>query len=386
MRRLAVGASLLTMVATSFAYTGAVARGAFFGFVLVAALSTGLLTAVVGQPHQLGGLLTGLVVAVGWSVCVNALSGETSGPVARSSVVCGLSTALGVYSARRLSTAPFLLAVVLSMAGALYYGSAGETRPLALAVAALALLSSGAIDVARHERRPARPGVAVLAVGGLLVALLLTAAVGAQAAITRAFGRDSALSSTLVEPAAIRPPWSARPPSAPVGVPSTTVAPTATTLAPSGTALQNELLNLVLVLALALLGLLAVLVGVRLLVGQYRLVRWKRRLRSLQPGERTTAAWTWMTFHLDRLGWTPRANPSIDMMADDVARLRWPEPIRVPAVGVAALGTSAAFAQGPCNEDDAVSAWDQAERAVRAARECSGRLRRTKAFLWLLRT
>lgn len=407
LRRLALGAALATVVASSFAYTGAVATGAFVAFVLVAVAGSGLVAALIGQPQQVGGLIAGLAGAVSWSVAVNALSGETSGPVARSSAVCGVTAACAVYSARRLWIPPFLASVALGICGAMYYGAAGEVRYVALITSLLALATTAALDAARHRRRVRKPRLIAVLVGLVVAAAFVLASVGAEQVLSRVIRADQATVSALVQPESIRPPWAQRPPVStakpPVSTakpPVSTVKPPTSTVKPNTTVRRTTTvppqnpqtkprkkpLDLALIITLLFLALLLLAISLRLWLGKHRLHRWKRRLQRLPPAESAAASWSWMVFELNRLGWALSANPSIDRTAHDMVRLGWPEAVRIPAAQVAERGAVAAFGADQVSVPSATESWSLAAVAVDAARSSTKRWPRTRAVLRLLRT
>ncbi|MEI7992115.1 MAG: hypothetical protein WCH93_06750 [Actinomycetota bacterium] len=435
LRRLALGAALATVVASSFAYTGAVTTGAFVAFVLVAVAGSGLVAALIGQPQQVGGLIAGLGGAVFWSVAVNALSGETSGPVARSSAVCGVTAACAVYSARRLWIPPFLASVALGICGAMYYGAAGEVRYVALITSLLALATTAALDAARHRRRVRKPRLIAVLVGLVVAAAFVLASVGAEQVLSRVIRGDRATVSALVQPESIRPPWAQRPPvstakppvstakppvstvkppvstvkppvstvkspTSTVKPPTSTVKPPTSTVKPSTTVRQTTTvpprnpqtkprkkpLDLALIITLLFLALLLLVLSLRLWLGKHRLQRWKRRLQRLPPAESAAASWSWMVFELNRLGWAPSENPSIDRTAHDMLKLAWPEAVQIPAAQVAERGAVAAFGSDQVSVPSATESWSLAAVAVDAARSSSKRWPRTRAVLRLLRT
>ena len=414
LRRFALGAALATVVASSFAYTGAVTTGAFVAFVLVAVAGSGLAAALIGQPQQVGGLIAGLGVAISWSVAVNALSGETSGPVARSSAVCGVTAACAVYSARRLWIPPFLASVALGICGAMYYGAAGEVRYVALITSLLALATTAALDAARHRRRVRKPRLIAVLVGLVVAAAFVLASVGAEQVLSRVIRGDQATVSALVQPESIRPPWAQRPPVStakppvstakpPVSTakpPVSTVKPPTSTVKPSTTVRRTTTvpppnpqtkprkkpLDLALIITLLFLALLLLAISLRLWLGKHRLHRWKRRLQRLPPAESAAASWPWMVFELNRLGWALSANPSIDRTAHDMVRLGWPEAVRIPAAQVAERGAVAAFGADQVSVPSATESWVLAAVAVDAARSSTKRWPRTRAVLRVLRT
>ena len=411
LRRLSIGAALVTVLAGSFAYTGVVTTGAFVAFVLVASAVSGLLTAVIGQPHQVGGLITGLGGAILWSVAVNALSGETSGPVARSSALCGVGAALAVYSARRLWVPPFIGSVVLVVCGAMYYGAAGEVRYVALVTALLTLVSTAAIDAARHRRRLRKPRLVAVLIGLLVTVAFVLASVGVQQALSRVLKSDQATVSALVQPESVRPPWAppprvrAKPPVSTTNPPVSTTRPPVSTAKPPEHTVQPETtvrrttvpppvttkhhkrpLNLALIITLLLLAVLVLIIVLRLWLGSRRLRRWKRTLQLLPPAESSAASWSWMVFELDRLGWTLSENPSIDRAARDMLELGWPESVRVPAALVAEQGALASFGASEVSVLSATESWSLATVAVESARSSTKRWPRTRAVLRLLRT
>lgn len=391
LRRAAVAASLVVCVVASFAYTGAVTAAAFFAFVLVAAFVAGSVTALIGQPRQVGGLLAGLAVAAMWAAAVNALSGETSGPVARSSLCCGVASALAVYSTRRLWAPAFLLAVAVGIGGALYYGAAGEVRVVSIVAGAASLATIALIDGVRHRRALHRPSTAGVLVGCLLACLLAVAAVGISAAADRALHRSASFTSSLVDPDSIHPPWAVRASTMPTTNPlrdHETTQGSSHVAIPNNTSLhqQRSTLRVILLIALVAVMLMLIVLSARFLLGAYRLRRWKRQLQDLPPAESTAAAWVWMMFLLGRLGWQPRANPAIDLMVDDMRVLGWPGQVCEPAGDVAVRGTAATFARDGAAGASPGTAWASAERAVAAARCRTHRARRARAFIELLRT
>ena len=409
--------------------------GAFVAFVLVAVAGSGLVAALIGQPQQVGGLIAGLGGAVFWSVAVNALSGETSGPVARSSAVCGVTAACAVYSARRLWIPPFLASVALGICGAMYYGAAGEVRYVALITSLLALATTAALDAARHRRRVRKPRLIAVLVGLVVAAAFVLASVGAEQVLSRVIRGDRATVSALVQPESIRPPWAQRPPvstakppvstakppvstvkppvstvkppvstvkspTSTVKPPTSTVKPPTSTVKPSTTVRQTTTvpprnpqtkprkkpLDLALIITLLFLALLLLVLSLRLWLGKHRLQRWKRRLQRLPPAESAAASWSWMVFELNRLGWAPSENPSIDRTAHDMLKLAWPEAVQIPAAQVAERGAVAAFGSDQVSVPSATESWSLAAVAVDAARSSSKRWPRTRAVLRLLRT
>lgn len=381
LKRFALVATVLANLTAAGAYTGAVTLSAFVRF-LLPAVALASAASFLGTPRQYGGAIAALASAVGWAVVVNALSGETAGPVARSSAICGIATAMSVYSARRMWAPPMLLGVLMNLGGAMYYGAAGEVRFLALLIGLLALVAVSLLDAARHRRRVRRPRWAALLIGLLAAAAVSLGAVAVQQTVSQLSRDREPLASALITTESIRPPW------------SNTATPPTTTIAKDTAAQQQaksdpeqkRLVRLILLLVALLILLLILAIVLRGLIGAWRLRRWKRRLQRQAPAASAGAAFGWMTYQLQRFGWHAPGNPAVDRLPEAGRAVGWPEPLLDPVRQVCSRSQRAVFENRPCANDTALDAWRHAEAAVAAARRNASRLRRAGAIVGLVRT
>jgi hypothetical protein len=317
-----------------------------------------------------------------WAVVVNALSGETSGPVARSSAICGLATATSMYAARRMLSPVVAAGVLLNLGGALFYGAAGEVRVLAVLTGLLTLISISCVDAARHQRPVRRPRLAALLLGIVGAAFLTLAAVAVQQLAESLLERTDPVASSLVTPEAVRPPWNA---SSEPPVTSTTL-PDPLRPAATSTERQQRLVRLILWLVLLLLLVVIVALFTRMALGAWRLRRWKHRLRAQEPSASTGAAFGWMTYQLRRVGWRAPGNPAVDRLPAVAHMAGWPEPLLEPVRAVCTRSQRAVFENVHCEPQTADQAWGDAERAVATGRAHASRWRRLGAVAGLLRT
>ena len=380
LRRASLITTALASLTAAGAYTGAVSLRAFFAF-LVPAVVIATIASFVGTRRQFGGLIAGLIAAGAWAVVVNALSGETSGPVARSAAICGLATVTSVYAARRMWAPALAAGVMLNMAGALYYGAAGEVRVLAVLAGLLTLVSVSCVDAARHRREVRRPRLAALVVGIVAAATLVLASVAVQQVAERLLERNRPVASSLVTPDAVRPPWDSSPKST-----VTTTLPDPAQPAANSAEQQQRIVRLVVFLVLLLLLVIIVALLIRMAVGAWRLRRWKLRLRAQEPAASTGAAFGWMTYQLRRLGWRAPGNPGVDRLAAAAHTAGWPEPLLEPVRAVCTRSQRAVFEDAHCAPQTADDTWGEAERAVETGRAHASRWRRLGAVAGLLRT
>lgn len=354
-------AVLLTCLVAALACSGAVTMPALLTYVLPGCLVVGLvgmwLSRTIGS-----GAATSLAVLVALAIAemTNVTSGDTSGPVARSTFLAASGTAVAVVLARR--AAPLLVATPVGgvLGAALWLGAADEVVPVLGVVVALMVLVLPSL--ARSERREA--SVRRRVVVPVVAMLTVTAAIAAdrlQDAL--ATGSPVVFEAAQVNPG-ITPPGvgeseAAASSTSPTGSPTTVTRPKPDVPRP---------VWWVVTLGGVVLLLLGVLV--RVLWVALRSRRRRLRLRQGDPITSTLGAWHWT---LDRLRAHGVAVPDTvppDEVASGRHRLGLPdEPLRRVRLlaGRAALACFSAHRRP--SRDDAEEAWLLGSYVVNAARK-----------------
>ncbi len=348
-------------------FAGIVAAWALVAFVVPAAVIPAMITArLIRRPAA--ALLVCAIVAIGWAELANILSGETNGPVARSSFAVGLAASAAVAAARtRLApTFPIFVLLIFWYAGTYGFDSAFWVVAVT-AVSIGCLLLEGQPTSASFSRVRWRRSVGVIITVSTLVAVF--------SAVT-----TIALSS----PVQNRPQISI-PPTADVNT-----SPGGTELAAQSDAEARETVTKVaetlssmlprLLLGVVLLTLLALLL-LTVRVGVIQL-RWRRMRAVLQQGssrEQLVGAWCWARLVLSSFGSPVPAATTPDTL---YARRTFgiPHQISRPLVELAELVRPVAYStEIPVDADQATEGWRLALEVERLARQhCSRRIRLTR--------
>jgi hypothetical protein len=331
----------LCCVVAALAYGGALRPGAVAVFVLPSVVIVAVV-ALLQSRRRGAGIATALaaMLALVLAAIANTAGGQTSGPIARSTFLAGIGTAVAVCWAPRLPPLLACVPVACVFGGALMLGAAGEERGVLVATVALLALSVPMLERSRlHARGLAWRGI--------------TPAVAALVGLAAHAG--AGLQDALVD----QPPRvfdSARAANRPV-----VAAPDTSAHVPGG-----ALTWLLLVVALVALAVL-----VRLLVVAMTWRRLQRRLRAGTPEQSAVGAWAWALARLR--GYGVPILPSLT--PDALTRM---SPAVATALGpTAQWANAAAFPAHPqVDADQSNAAWAAARSAVDARRDELSRVHR----------
>ncbi len=367
MRRISLGLSVATCVVGSFSYLGAVSADAMWRFVLIAAILGAVCALLLGQPEQWPALVAAAVPVVIWSVIVNEISGETSGPAARSSVVCGLATVLAVHGARRGRTDLFAAGVVWLIAGAMLYGAAGEVMPIITLTILLVFCSIVVITAARHGLFISRWKAAAIAVAFAALSLVVITVLILSVALSSLIENRTPVVSTALreQPLDFTPPWGETSVIAsPVEpLPENDIAKPALTQGTDDLARTVLIVTTIVILLLLLLGFARVLWVTR------RLSRWRRHLLGLPPREAIAGSWAWTATMLRRWRWPLPPNLAVDNATTTEANwdLREIDPGKVAEL--ARTVSTALFERSEPQSNDIRTSWALSHEIINASRD-----------------
>jgi hypothetical protein len=368
-RRRAFCAAFVCCVGASTSYLGAVKESAYFGYLPITVL---LAAGAVWLPQndRAMPIVSGLITTVIWATTVNLLSGEFSGPVARSSLICGVGTTIAMTSTRRLWSGGFLLGILVILSGAMYYGAAGEMTLVAVlttlgSVTVLAALSSV------RDNRPLRPRSPVLWLAiSFLFILITVGGLALSRLVDSLLNQQSPIVSPLVTVEEVLPSGRETPPSL------DTVRPVAIQDVSQNTVNGLSRLTLAwwIVLTLILLGLGSIFF--RAMYVSLRLRFWQRRLMRLEGADKVTATWGWTIYHLRRLRWPLPLRVSPDSFLGETISIGWPAELGEPMERLSRLAVDVTYAGVTATPDLATRAWEAADEIVSIARRRSTRPRR----------
>lgn len=328
-------------------YSGAVRVPALLTFVLPSLVVVGLvamqLPKWVGTP--VAAALSSLL-ALALAQVANVTAGETSGPVARSTFLAGLFTAVAVAAAAQASPALVCLPVALVLVGALYLGAAGEVLPVLVATMVVLVLTVPLLEGSRRKADGAArgrwlPPLLALAVGGsaLAVAQFQVDSVHKAPAVLAQAQIDRSITPPLSRVRARQPTRTAtdsRPPT--TQRPSTTAAPTHPASRGPGRILP--------VIGL-LLGAFVALVLIRLALVAVAWQRLRRRLRSGTPERSVRGAWLWAVLRLRSYGVPIAISVSPDTVAAGASLLPLSDAVSIPLRETANWAEQATFQAQP---------------------------------------
>lgn len=370
-------------VVAAVGYAGSVRVPALLTYVLPTAAVVGV---VAGQLGRRVGVVSGAALAALLALLLaqlaNTTGGETSGPVARSTFLAGLFTAVAAAGARVTSPPVVALPVMLVLAGALYLGAAGEVLPVLVATAVLLVLTLPLLESARRRadrsvrRRWLTPVLAAAVGASALAAAQLQAQRGpgpprglAEAQIDRTVIPPRLLGAGSVPQEAAAQPRPAR-----TSVPQSRSAPVP---APPGRQVApGPLLVIGLLLGLAL----ALLVRVALVALGWR--RLRRRLRRGAAGHPVAGAWVWAVLRLRSYGVPVPASTSPDRYAAGDSPTTVSDSVDRPLQDVAVWAVRATFQPQPGLPTASTGqAWTAAASAVSQRRRELHRARRAMVAL-----
>jgi hypothetical protein len=368
----ALAVTVTCLVATA-CYAGAVTQDALLVGVLTGSLGCAGVVVLGLRRHGVGlALTTGVTVAFAWALLVNAFTGDTNGPAARSTMIAGMCTSIAVAAVASSRPSLFLAPVGGIVFGALALGGGGEVRVVALLVVVTAVAT---LAVLEHEHRRwltggRRTGTVVL------IALLVgaTALVGALVQSHRDSRPARVLDAGAVN-ATIRPQWSdPLPNAAPTHRHDTRVKSTSPSVVRKERVHRHHSSRLWWWLALVGLALLALLVvavaalTIRLLVVRLRWRQVRRTLAGGPAGEAVPGAWVWARMRLLAFRMPMSASAAPDLGGAAAALGDLPEPVAAPLRKLAPHAAVCAFAAAPLAErEDVQQAWRLADECVAAA-------------------
>jgi hypothetical protein len=371
-------AVVVTVLVASVSYSASVTTHGLVLFVLPGAL-VGALAALWMADRSMNVYAVGaagLLAALAWATLANSISGETSGPVARSTFVASACAALALTAPISRFPVTFLLPVVGTVVGALVLGAGGQVVAVSVITAVLSVISVAWLESARRRwvEPPRR--------AGLLPVLALLLGAAALAAVVLQTG---GLGGSPFTEGAIPPVTS--PTSTPTTTPTATPTPTeSATTNPAVTEKQNKHLGraLIIVLLILLAGLLILLIALAARV-VYVAVAWRRlraRLQSGPPEAAIGGAWVWAQTRLAVYGVLLPASTPVDVISRDASSLALPEAVREPMAALAELTVRAIFnADSETTGGEALDAWALAEAAPRGARPGVTRVRLAQRWL-----
>jgi len=384
---------VLTCLAASASYGGAVTLRALLGYVLPAVLiNAAVSTALVRRGLLRSAVTVGVGVALIWAEVANVASGIGNGPAAKSSFAVGALTVVAVVASTSRWPATFLAPVVGIVVVALLLGAGSEVPIVAVATAVCVVVILAIVE-SSARRRPTTPSEA--RPWSVLVFALLVAAVAATTAATQERVDHRPVHAPLAGAtnAQVVPPWH----DPLVRSHHSTGASAVTAPSPSGavdrrhhrrhhgvTAAGSSSRSVGWLVALGI----AVLLLMLLLVVVARLawvqLAWRRtaaRLRE-QPGRQAiVGAWQWVGLRLAlyRYPLPPRLSP--DRAATDPFLDGMPARVAAGLRGIGALATPAAFAppvRGSDADTDVGQSWVLArtvDRQISCALSRSSRFR-----------
>lgn len=366
----AIAVTITCLVAT-VCYAGAITQGALAGGVLTGVLVCTLVTEMQAVKRGVGlALITGLVVGFGWSVVVNALTGDSNGPAARSTVIATACAAFAVSAAATRRPSLFLVPVGGIIFGALALGAGGEVRIVALAVVVVAVV---ALAVVEHDGRHWLSG-GFRWMSVVLIALLVAAAaiVGALVQAHRDARPARVLDAGAVN-ARIHPRWADPLPNpAPVHHKDARAHSHTSTNPKPATRHQHhsrlwKWLAIVALATLALLLLFLAALAARLLVVRLKWRRIRRQLQNRAPGDAVAGAWVWARLRLTacRLPISPSMSPDLDGASVTLADL--PGLVAGPLRRLAPHAAVCAFSAAPiADNEDVERTWHLADEVASA--------------------
>jgi hypothetical protein len=394
-RQLTISSYGIASVLTGLCYLGSVRSSAVWLYILPAIGIAALATFAPRKPTPLTCLLRGLISGMVWAVIVNNLSGDSLGPVARSTTVCVVGTTLVVTGLRRGDPNTSLIGQLLNLSGALFYGAANEVWKLALL--AMVFQLAGHIG-SSQEAQNSQPRVYSWRKYLLFLLLLLVGITTFLAAPLQPIGllqRDNPLQSLLLTDIDVKPPWdSPTTTTTTLSETATTVDDTTTTTTAATTTSttilvlnadvlpdEKQKFNWWIVILISSLVLLA-LIGIAILRVLFVYVRFKRvtrRWRNQKVRQSISASWKWTTLVLRAYGFQIPPATSLEQISNGVGVEHLPESIQTKCVELAFICNGSAFFRNEPQPQAHVEAWNIAKSIRRDAARRS-RLWRGIAF------
>lgn len=372
MRRVSLALAVVTCAVASLTYLGAVAASAMWSFVFIGVVIASLAALTLGQPQQVLTPIAASIPVILWAVVVNSISGDSSGPAARSTAICGLATVFSIHGARRGRTDVFMAGLVWQISGAMLYGAAGEVLSPVVVTAVFAVCTILAITHSRHQLGISKSNVAgfVFAISSLLL-LVFSFVMLSSLLPSLTENRSPVVSDALrqqtvdFEPAWISSNDVALPPQSSV-FPPTRQAPTQIDVQiDQGTQTLDETLGTVIVLFL----LLVVILGIfRMIWVQYRWNRWHRHLRSLPDREAIAGAWAAAFYSFRRWRWMTPDHFTTENAETFARQSAWPEPICADLGTLSDLASKALFSPIEPTSTDVGTSWQTSDDLISSIR------------------
>lgn len=287
MKRISLFFALVTTVCASVSYVSTVENHAAFKFVVPSAIFGSLIMILLSRVSTTRAFVTSLVTTSIWSIFVNIVSGNTSGPVARTAAVCGFAAIVATLGAVVGRADVFVAGIGLVLCGASYYGAEGETRPVVIANAALVLITIPLIVAEAQQRRIKRFVLLVIASLTMVGAVILLGLSLLLPAFGPIFSNDARVES-------------------PIALPEPTIREELnlgliSTQNPQSDTASNSRWLLIFLLLVILLLLLAT--AARILLVRFKRLRWRASLERLDHRNSVAASWSWLTYHLKCWRW-----------------------------------------------------------------------------------
>ena len=409
--RLTTAACFIAAILASLCYLGAIRPSAVWSFILPGAAIAAIATLAPRKPSTYAGLVSGLSCGMIWAVIVNGLSGESLGPVARSTTACILGVTLVVFGLRRKEPNTSLIGHLVILFGALYYGAANEIWKLAFVASIFQLVSYIGIS---HEAQRRRPRERTRSQDLLLLLLLLISTVVVLTTpwtLPGILSRDNARISTLISSADITPPWSASQ-TVTAPTPTTTTMPRTTTTEPATTnsvvqttttttttkpATTNSVVQtttttttkpvvvkrskkdqesrlwlwILFILLIIGFGIIARLMFVRIMNRSLF-----RKFQSEDNRDSIRFSWNWTRARLEQYGYGTTASVSVDQVSTSEQVKTWPTEMQESIETLAGLAELAIFSNQSLSDQQKSAAWNSSSTLISTARNSSTRLRR----------
>jgi hypothetical protein len=300
MKRISPYFASATTVCASVSYVTTVENYAAFKFVVPSAVFGSLIMILLSRVSARRAFFTSLVMTSIWSIFVNIVSGNTSGPVARTAAVCGFATVFAMLGAAIGRADVFVTGIGLVLSGASYYGAEGETRPVVIASAAL-VLTTIPIIVAEAQRRTFKKFV-LLVIASLT--MVITVILLGLSLLLTAFGPIFSDDARVESPIALTEPT----------IHGKLNLGMISTRNPPPDSANNSRWLLIFLLLVTLLLILAT--ATRIMLVRFKRLQWKASLERLDHRNSVAASWSWLTYHLRCLRWDLSEPWSIENFED----------------------------------------------------------------------
>ena len=405
--RLTTAACFIAAILSSLCYLGAIRPAAVWSFILPGVAIATIATLAPRKSSTYAGLVSGLSCGMIWAVIVNGLSGESLGPVARSTTACIAGVTLVVFGLRRKEPNTSLIGHLLILFGALYYGAANEVWKLAFVASIFQLFSYIGISIEAQSRQPRERAQRHHLLLMILLLISTVIILTTPWTLPGILQRDNAHLSTLVSSADITPPWSASQ-TATAPIPTTTTMPRTTTTKPATTnnVLQTTTtttpattnsspqttttttkpvavkrpredqesrlwLWILMILLVVSFGIIARLMFVRIMNRSLF-----RKLQSEDNRVSIRFSWIWTRSVLTQYGFEVPNSISVDRVPTSEQVDNWPREMQENVETLADLAELAIFSNQSLSDEQKSAAWNISSALISTARNSSTRLRR----------